>query len=427
MNNFITFCYAALALTLSTNLCLQQVAGQFRLHSDPLLNEAIINRYKPSYEANEMVTEPSCRALPPVVGPKGPKGERGLSGPQGEEGPMGPVGVMGLDGRPGEQGPRGPQGISGVNGTKGDKGEEGGPGPMGMAGQQGQKGDQGVAGVEGAVGPQGTSGKDGLDGKMGPVGPRGEQGADGLQGPAGRMGVNGTKGAAGPQGAQGTPGVNGTNGEKGDAGEKGEKGDMGPMGEKGDPFNSKEIEVKISKLVEDNSKLKEQVAKIMKLLSSQMSLVFSVGSVPIRGGNLITRLPEMSKDFRIELEIVPTKLIRMGPAFKFGNTITNAIHLSENTISVLRFVPGRFVPPKNLHRLKTQLNRPIRVLAKQTVYKNDEYKFEIYIDGILAIEDRGDVSVDKDVPFWSGSELAGGDYNVRGFLRNLSIHKPLFE
>jgi len=70
-------------------------------------------------------TEPPCRALPPVKGPKGNKGDTGPQGVQGIRGAQGIRGVTGVDGPVGAQGPEGIQGVVGPAGPTGPTGSNG--------------------------------------------------------------------------------------------------------------------------------------------------------------------------------------------------------------------------------------------------------------------------------------------------------------
>lgn len=116
----------------------------------------------------------------------------------------------------------------------------------GEKGDKGDKGEQGIQGIQGERGPQGIQGE---------KGEQGEQGERGLQG------IQGEQGPVGPQGVQGPKG------DKGDAftypdftaeqlaGLKGEKGDKG---DKGDTYDDTEVKEKITRLQEENKKLKSQ-------------------------------------------------------------------------------------------------------------------------------------------------------------------------
>jgi len=157
----------------------------------------------------------------------------------GEQGPVGPVGARGEKGDKGEQGPTGDTGATGE---------------IGLEGLRGAKGDKGEKGDTGDQGERGEQGPEGIPGKRGQRGERGEQGPSGVDGAVGR---NGAKGAAGEAGPQGLSGRDGKSGKDGLAGPKGDKGDAGEKGDKGDPgsnANTKEIEKKFDKLVENVDK-----------------------------------------------------------------------------------------------------------------------------------------------------------------------------
>jgi hypothetical protein len=160
----------------------------------------------------------------------------------GEQGPVGPVGARGEKGDKGDPGPRGDKGDHGVPGLEGPRGVKGDKGDTGDRGKQGERGEQGP---------------EGIPGKRGQRGERGEQGPSGVDGAAGRDGSDGAKGETGARGDQGLPGRNGKNGKDGPQGLKGDKGDPGEKGNKGDPgsdANTKEIEKKFDKLIENVDK-----------------------------------------------------------------------------------------------------------------------------------------------------------------------------
>jgi hypothetical protein len=157
----------------------------------------------------------------------------------GEQGPVGPVGARGEKGDKGDPGTRGDKGDHGVPGLEGPRGVKGDKGDTGDTGQQGERGEQGDQGVPGQRGQRGE---------------RGEQGPSGVDGAAGR---DGAKGATGETGPEGVPGRDGKNGKDGAQGLKGDKGDPGDKGDKGDPgsdANTKEIEKKFDKLIENVDK-----------------------------------------------------------------------------------------------------------------------------------------------------------------------------
>jgi hypothetical protein len=157
----------------------------------------------------------------------------------GEQGLVGPIGARGEKGDKGDPGPRGDKGDHGAPGLDGAKGEKGDKGDTGKQGERGERGEQGVPGERGERGERG---------KQGP------KGADGADGSAGR---DGAKGDPGEKGDQGVPGRDGKNGKDGAKGLKGDKGDQGEKGDKGDPgsdANTKELEKKFDKLIENVDK-----------------------------------------------------------------------------------------------------------------------------------------------------------------------------
>jgi hypothetical protein len=157
----------------------------------------------------------------------------------GEQGPIGPVGA------------RGEKGDKGDPGLRGDKGEHGVPGLDGAKGEQGEKGDRGLRGEKGDKGERGERGEQGIPGQ------RGERGERGEQGPRGADGAPGRDGADGKEGPQGAVGPAGRDGRKGADGKDGAVGPQGPKGDKGDPgsdANTKEIEKKFDKLIENVDK-----------------------------------------------------------------------------------------------------------------------------------------------------------------------------
>lgn len=157
----------------------------------------------------------------------------------GEQGPVGPVGARGEKGDKGDPGPRGDKGDHGVPGVEGPRGVKGDKGDTGDTGQQGERGEQGDQGVPGQRGQRGE---------------RGEQGPAAIDGAAGRDGAKGTTGETGPQGVPGRDGKNGKNGAQGLKGDKGDPGEKGDKGDPGSDANTKEIEKKFDRLVENVDK-----------------------------------------------------------------------------------------------------------------------------------------------------------------------------
>jgi hypothetical protein len=157
-------------------------------------------------------------------------GEQGIQGIRGEQGLQGEQGITG------EQGIQGEQGIPGIQGEQGDKGDRGDQGPRGEKGEKGDTGDRGKQGIPGERGE------------------RGEQGPAGIDGTPGRDGTKGEAGETGPQGVPGGDGKNGKNGKDGKDGATGLTGDKGDKGDPGSDANTKEIEKKFDKLVENVDK-----------------------------------------------------------------------------------------------------------------------------------------------------------------------------
>jgi hypothetical protein len=155
------------------------------------------------------------------------------------QGAQGPAGKDGRDGLDGKNGLDGQQGIRGETGSQGEQGIRGWQGPRGETGEKGDTGDRGKQGIPGKRGERGEQGPAGIDGTPGRDGEKGETGERGPQGVSGRDGKNGKDGAQGL---------------KGDKGDPGKKGDKGDKGNPGTDANTKEIEKKLSSLIENVDK-----------------------------------------------------------------------------------------------------------------------------------------------------------------------------